>query len=74
MADVSQTRKRAPIIAKKAAKRLCCQDLLDAFLLLQEAQKKKLCKKEMAFFALTPRERHLLKKVDENFLIVKGKC
>jgi hypothetical protein len=32
------------------------------FLLKQEAQKKKLCKKKMPFFALTPRGRSLLKK------------
>jgi hypothetical protein len=30
--------------------------------LTQEAQKKKLCKKKMPFFALTPRGRSLLKK------------
>ena len=46
--------------------------VITLFLLKQEAQKKKLCKKKMPFFALTPRRRPLLKKRSKTTALVRA--
>ncbi len=49
-------------LQRKAAKGLCCKDLLDAFSFATRGTKEKALQKENAIFALTPRGRPLLKK------------
>ena len=55
---------------KVGNRRFDSKTALSLFLLKQEAQKKKLCKKKMPFFALTPRRRPLLKKRSKTTALV----
>ena len=62
MTDVSQARKEAPIIAKKAAKKSCYQKFFNAFSFEEKGPKEKALQKEKRRFFAQAAGLPLLKK------------